>query len=194
MNFDWVKVPKSKEEEKEQFDKLYQLLVRMSSGQGAEPPRPVVPSVPMDEFTRLKLDILANFRGGSGEGKGQGQITPLETCRGCERSFYSKEDVERHLRVTPACLEWVRQGLTPIPSMEVPFFSFMEEGFHATLLGQGGKTCRFCEKPLLNRRALERHLQTATLCNRLAHHAFTTWFRTMTSPAPLALPAPPTSI
>lgn len=200
MNFDWIKIPKNKDEEKEQFDKLYRLLVQMSGkgettrpGKG-ETTRPGMAEMrveqreerivkqPVDEFTRLKMDILANFRGGDG----RGVITPLETCQGCDRSFYSKEDKERHLRVTPACREWVRQGLVCMPSMNVPFFSTMEEGFQS-LLGPGGKTCRFCEKPLMNRRAHEKHLQSTVLCNRLAHHTFQTWY---SSPALPALPAP----
>jgi hypothetical protein len=220
MNFDWVKVPKNKEEEKEQFDTLYHLLVRMSGqaqaglgqaqaglgqaqaglgqaqaqqqaglGQAQaglrQAQKAPLTTPPMDEFTRLKLDILANFRSGDG----RGAITPLETCGGCDRSFYSKEDVERHLRSTPACREWVRQGLTHAPSMDVPFFSKMEEGLRA-LLGKEGTTCRFCEKPLLNRRAHEKHLQSAVLCNRLAHHTFQSWYTVAT----LALPAPSSSI
>jgi len=222
MNFDWVKVPKSKEEEKEQFDTLYHLLVRMSGqaqqqaglgqaqaglgqaqaglGQAQQQAglrqvglrqaqKAPLTTPPMDEFTRLKLDILANFRSGDG----RGAITPLETCGGCDRSFYSKEDVERHLRSTPACREWVRQGLTHAPSMDVPFFSKMEEGLRA-LLGPGGQTCRFCEKPLLNRRAHEKHLQSAVLCNRLAHHTFQSWYTVAAPVAALALPAPSSSI
>ena len=198
MNFDWVKVPKNKEEEKEQFDTLYHLLVRMSGqaqaglGQAQAGLRQAqqqaglrqaqqapLTTPPMDEFTRLKLDILANFRSGDG----RGAITPLETCGGCDRSFYSKEDVDRHLRSTPACREWVRQGLTHAPSMDVPFFSKMEEGLRA-LLGPGGTTCRFCEKPLLNRRAHEKHLQSAVLCNRLAHHTFQSWYTVAAPVAP----------
>jgi hypothetical protein len=191
MNFDWVKVPKNKEEEKEQFDTLYHMLLRMSvqgtTGQGARQAPPV--SLPMDEFTKLKMDILSNFRGG----EGRGIITPLETCQGCDRSFYSKEDKERHLRVTPACREWLRQNLVCTPSMAMPFFSMMEEGFQM-LLGPTGKTCRFCEKPLLNRRAQEKHLQTTMLCNRLAHHTFRSWYEVRSTPAPAPAPASASSI
>ncbi len=195
MNFDWIKIPKNKDEEKEQFDKLYRLLVQMSGKAETKPgkeetkPGPrgdAIVKQPMDEFTRLKMDILANFRGGDG----RGAITPLETCQGCDRSFYSKEDKERHLRITPACREWVRQGLVCVPSMNAPFFSMMEEGLQL-LLGPGGKTCRFCEKPLMNRRAHEKHLQSTVLCNRLAHHTFQTWYSTSTVRALPALPALP---
>jgi hypothetical protein len=147
---------------------------------------------PMDEFTRLRMDLLANFRGQSGVGQG---IPALVTCTGCNRSFYSEGEREKHFRLTPACQEWVRRGLVWKQEMDVPFFPFLEQGL-ATLLGPTLKTCRFCQKPLANRRAQEKHLSQAPLCNRLAHDTFQSWFRTASSPVPaslvpvLALPAP----
>lgn len=179
MNFDWVKAPKNKEEEKEQFDKLYHMLVRLSESGKEESPVPVppvpvpvpIPPVPMDEFTRLKMDILANFRG-----DGTGSIPPLEVCKGCDHSFYSKEALTRHFQQAPACREWVHRGLTQKTEMDIPFFSVVEQGL-ATLLGPTSKTCRFCQKPISNRKAQEKHYLQEPICNRLAHDTFQSWFR-----------------
>ena len=185
MNFDWIKTPKNQHEEKEQFDKLYHMLVRMSGSSIASVPSS---SPPMDEFTRLKLDLLANLRMSGGV-----SIPPLETCRGCDRSFYSQEELNKHYHHAPACQEWVRRGLVRTPSTEIPFFSFLEEGL-SLLLGSGGRTCRFCEKPMANRKALERHFQATVLCNRLAHDTFRSWWSSLPPLPPaqptLSLPAP----
>lgn len=209
MNFDWVKVPKNKQEEKEQFDKLYQMLVRMSAPAASPPPPPppapvVAPSpapappltpAPLDEFTRMKLDLLANLRMSGGV-----SIQPLETCRGCDRSFYSKEELNKHYTLAPACQEWVRRGLLRSPFTEIPFFSLLDEGLRA-FMGSQGRSCRFCEKPIANQRALERHFQTSAICNRLAHDTFRTWYGSLPSAPPAqpvfalpALPAPSSDV
>jgi hypothetical protein len=176
MNLDWVKVPKNKEEEKEQFDKLYHMLVRLSEAGKEESPVAAssvvsASSVPMDEFTRLKMDILANFRG-----DGTGSIPPLEVCKGCDHSFYSNDALTRHFQQAPACREWVHRGLTQKTEMDMPFFSVVEQGL-STLLGSTSKTCRFCQKPISNRKAQEKHYLQAPICNRLAHDTFQSWFR-----------------
>ena len=196
MNLDWVKVPKNKEEEKEQFDKLYHMLVRLSeAGKEASPVSPplvaasasssaasvsssaasvaasVASSTQMDEFTRLKMDILANFRG-----DGTGSIPPLEVCKGCDHSFYSNDALTRHFQQAPACREWVHRGLLQKTEMDTPFFSVVEQGL-STLLGSTSKTCRFCQKPISNRKAQEKHYLQAPICNRLAHDTFQSWFR-----------------
>lgn len=194
MDFRWVKTPKNKEDEKEQFDKLYHMLVKLSN-KGNEivlPSASTAPTVtterPNDEFTRLKMDILANFNGQTGV-----SIQALETCRGCNRSFYSDAERDKHLRQTPACQEWTQRGLAYYPEMDVPFFSFLEQGL-STLLGPM-KNCKFCQKQILNRRAQEKHYIQSPLCNRLAHDSFRSWSHTHNSssvpaPALLALPAP----
>ncbi len=197
MDFRWVKAPKNKAEEKEQFDKLYHMLVQLSKKSGedlpsvtpAVPVAPSVPSVPADEFTRLRMDLLANFKGQAGLG-----IPALVTCTGCHRSFYSEAEREKHFRTTPACQEWARRGLVWKAEQDIPFFSWMELGIH-TLLSPSTKECRFCQKPIANRRAHEKHLLQTPICNRLAHHTFQSWFLatpvTATVSAPvLALPAP----
>jgi hypothetical protein len=175
MNFDWVKAPKSKEEEKEQFDKLYHLLVQLSGKTGE--PVPSVPSVEAkieDEFTRLKHDILANFRGSSSSSSGT--IPALETCQGCNQSFYSGAERERHLQQTPACQEWIRRGLTTHPEWDVPFFAFLEQGVGSLMTPS--KDCCFCRKSVKTRKGLEKHFVQTPLCNRLAHDTFRTWFQT----------------
>lgn len=182
MNFDWVKAPKSQEEEKEQFDKLYHMLVQLSASGRQENPilqesqehqviqqhqerqEPVG-----DEFTRLKLDLLANFRGA-----GLGTISSLETCQGCHQSFYSAQERERHLQQTPACQEWTRRGLIPRPEWDTPFFSFLEQGVGALLTPD--KECHFCRKQVKSRKGLEKHFAQTALCNRLAHDTFQGWF------------------
>lgn len=168
MNFDWVKAPKTQEEEKEQFDKLYHLLSRLSASGRQEAPQEPEPVA--DEFTRLKLDLLANFRGSNG----LGTIPALETCQGCHRSFYSASEKERHLQQTPACQEWIRRGLTSRPEWNVPFFAFLEQAVE--LLLTPNKECQFCRKPVKTRKGLEKHLTQTVLCNRLAHDTFQGWF------------------
>lgn len=182
MNLDWVKVPKNKEEEKEQFDKLYHMLVRLSEAGKEESPvaasstvassaSSVATTAQMDEFTRLKMDILANFKG-----DGTGSIPPLEVCKGCDHSFYSNDALTRHFQQAPACREWVQRGLIQKTEMDMPFFSVVEQGL-STLLGSTSKTCRFCQKPISNRKAQEKHYLQAPICNRLAHDTFQSWFR-----------------
>lgn len=168
MNFDWVKAPKNQEEEKEQFDKLYHLLSRLSTSGRQDLPQEQKPVG--DEFTRLKLDLLANFRGSNG----LGTIPSLETCQGCNRSFYSDQEKERHLQQTPACQEWIRRGLTIRPEWDTPFFSFMEQGMGKLITSDN--TCQFCCKPVKTRKGLEKHLAQTPLCNRLAHDTFQRWF------------------
>ena len=193
MNFDWVKAPKNKVEEKAQFDKLYHMLVQLSNKSGETPAisAPAISAtqnVPVDEFTQLRMDLLANFKGQVGLG-----IPAIVTCTGCHRSFYSEAEREKHFRTTPACQEWVRRGLVWKAEQEEPFFSWMERGLQG-LLSPSMKECRFCQKPIANRRAHEKHLLQTPICNRLAHDTFRSWFQSTPSPSPaplLALPAPP---
>lgn len=192
MNFDWVKAPKNQEEEKVQFNKLYHMLVQLSNKGGeapiSAPVVSVIPNVPVDEFTRLRMDLMANFKGQTGMG-----IPAIVTCTGCHRSFYSEAEREKHFRMTPACQEWVRRGTVWKPEMDIPLFSWMEQGLQA-LLTPSMKACRFCQKPIANRRAHEKHLIQTPLCNRLAHDTFQSWFRSalsvQSSGPVLALPAP----
>ena len=198
MNFDWVKAPKSQEEEKEQFDKLYHMLVQLSASgrqenpilqesqesqdQGQEQPKNQERQESVgDEFTRLKLDLLANFRGVAG----LGTISSLETCQGCQQSFYSAQERERHLHQTPACQEWTRRGLIPRPEWDTPFFSFLEQGVGALLTPN--KECRFCHKQVKSSKGLEKHFTQTALCNRLAHDTFQGWFLS-SAPAPVPVP------
>jgi hypothetical protein len=181
MNFDWVKAPKNEEEEKEQFDKLYHMLVQLSAKKEPVPPQ-LDPSPPIshptgDEFTRLKLDILANFRSGNGFGA----IPALETCQGCNQSFYSGAERERHLQQTPACQEWIRRGVITRPGWDVPLFAFLEQGVGVLLTAS--KECRFCRKPMKGRKGLEKHFAQTPLCNRLAHDSFRTWFLASVAPS-----------
>jgi hypothetical protein len=185
MNFDWVKVPKSEKEEKEQFDTLYQFLSGLSNkakentNEIIEPSEssssinslPLVPlSSSMDEFSRLRLDLLSNF-----QNQGVG-ITPLQTCKGCDRSFYSELELERHWEQSCACLEWVNRGLSITDESATPFFSFLEKGL-ASLLGSDKPVpyCIFCKKQINNRKAQEKHYQQSMICNRLAHDTFSKW-------------------
>jgi hypothetical protein len=176
MNFDWVKVPTSKEEEKEQFDTLYQFLSKLSNkgAQESVPTPPSVPSIPsvsgMDEFMRLKMDLLSNF-----QSMGVG-ITPLETCKGCDRSFYSKAELDRHWEQSGACAEWVKRELQVTERSNIPFFSFMDQGLSSLLSSDSsGSHCIFCKKQVNTRKAHEKHLQQTMICNRLAHDTFQKW-------------------
>ncbi len=182
MNFDWVKVPKSKEEEKEQFDTLYQFLSKLSNkgNQDSTPssvstpsvslPVPVSATSGMDEFMRLKMDLLSNF-----QSMGVG-ITPLETCKGCDRSFYSKTELDRHWEQSGACAEWVRRELQVTERSNMPFFSFIDQGLSSLLISdQSVSYCIFCKKQVNHRKAHEKHLQQSMICNRLAHDSFQKW-------------------
>jgi hypothetical protein len=200
MNFDWVKAPKTAEEEKEQFDKLYHLLVKLSKKDESvavgqqEPLEKKGDSTggagtggtggtggavgteetigPLDEFTAIKMDIIASlYSGGT-------NITIIQTCRGCEVSFYSEMELMRHQEASPACQEWIRccpatnpkNTKTPLP----PFFTFLEKGL-ATLLTPEGTDCTFCHKSLPSRKAQEKHYTQSLPCNRLAHYTLRKW-------------------
>jgi hypothetical protein len=182
MNFDWVKVPKSEEEEKEQFDTLYQFLSKLSNKGKEGSPSTSIPStsvssphIPitsgMDEFMRLKMDLLSNF-----QSMGVG-ITPLETCKGCERSFYSKTELDRHWEQSGACAEWVKRELLVTERSNMPFFSFIEQGLSSLLYSdQSVSYCMFCKKQVNHRKGgHEKHLQQSMICNRLAHDTFQKW-------------------
>jgi len=191
MDFKWIKTPKSDKEEKEQFDKLYQLLVKLSDKGKQDGPTSNhiinttynkreekkeeepedIKKGDMDEFMRLKLDILANFQGGV-------EITPLQTCNGCSRSFYSEGEREKHFEQSPACFEWSKRNLSHTPLSTVPFFTFMEQGISTLLCSS---SCSFCHKPISHRKALEKHYQQSAICNRLAHDTFQTWYQTATT-------------
>lgn len=178
MNFDWVKAPKSKEEEKEQFDKLYHMLVQLSKPEPT-PIEPVEPATdttptPLDEFTQLKMDLLANFQGIKGQGQGV-EIPALETCKGCQQSFYSQAEHQKHLLHALACSEWYNRGKTELPIQNVPFFSFLDKGLSQFT---HTKECSFCHKsiPYPQRKGLERHYTQSPVCNRLAHDTFRSWF------------------
>lgn len=184
MNFDWIKAPKTQDEEKAQFDKLYHLLVQLSHKGRAEevPATPATPAsasaslvpaasqpaFPEDEFTTLKMDILANFSSAD-------TMTPLQTCKGCDRSFYSTFEMEKHHRQSPAC-----QRCSTIGSMFSPatsFTSFMEKGLSEVMEMDGSHArCRFCQKDLPSRKAQEKHYSQSLPCNRLAYHAFHQWY------------------
>lgn len=200
MNFDWVKAPKTDREEREQFDKLYHLLVQLSDKGKKQSPTHEVISITenviveekteiqnrdnlkktepedlkktgdLDEFMRLKLDILANFQGGV-------EITPLQTCKGCDRSFYSEGEREKHFEQSPACLEWTKRNLLRTPLSTTPFFTFMEQGI-SILLTSSPSSCLFCHKPILHRKGLEKHYQQSMICNRLAYDTFQKWYQT----------------
>lgn len=179
-----MKAPKNEEEEKEQFDKLYHMLVQLSA-KGAPPESVPQPPPSGDEFTRLKLDILANFRSGNGGGT----IPALETCQGCNQSFYSGAERERHLQHTPACQEWIRRNVSARPGWDVPFFAFLDQGVGDLLTPS--KECRFCRKPMKGRKGLEKHFAQTPLCNRLAHDSFHSWFLASSASAPVpSAPAP----
>ena len=141
MNFNWVKVPKSEEEEKEQFDTLYHFLSKLSNKEKKKETEPdkdndndkeksvniqsisqlsTTISSGLDEFTRLKLDLLSNF-----QSIGVG-ITPLQQCSGCDRSFYSESELEKHLEQSDPCQEWVKRKLKITSDTSIPFFSFLE--------------------------------------------------------------------
>lgn len=187
MNFDWIKAPKSEKEEKEQFDKLYHLLVQLSDKGKDTSPTHIIsekntiesPKLnkstksqhekigDLDEFMKLKLDILSNFKGGV-------EITPLQTCRGCEHSFYSEGELEKHLEQSHACLEWTKRNPSGSPKSYPSFFSFMETGF-STLLQSS--SCIFCHKSIPHRKALEKHYQQSTICNHLAYDTFQSWYK-----------------
>ena len=194
MDFNWIKTTTSDKEEKEQFDKLYHLLVQLSDKGKKQSPthvshqNQVVISPPpsqkkkeeplektgdLDEFMRLKLDILANFHGGV-------EITPLQTCKGCDRSFYSEGERGKHFEQSPACLEWTNRNLTRTPLSAIPFFTFMEQGL-SMLMDSSPPSCLFCHKPISNRKSLEKHYQQSVICNRLAHDAFQKWYQEQTN-------------
>jgi len=182
MDFKWIKKTTSDKEEKEQFDKLYHLLVQLShkgdtlqgdtsQADKVEPVPPLFPVVDKDEFTTLKMDILANFNL-SGE-----SIAPLETCRGCDRSFYSTFGLEKHWSASPACKRFITECSDTDILGTLPFLSFLEKGM-ATLLQSDatGTHCRFCQRDLPSRKAQEKHYGQSIPCNRLAHHTFRQWF------------------
>ena len=187
MDFKWIKTPASDKEEKEQFDKLYHLLVQLSDkGKQHSPTHETVNVIieekkeenpektgDLDEFMKLKLDILANFQGGV-------EITPLQTCKGCDRSFYSEGEREKHFEQSPACLEWTKRNLSRTPLSITPFFTFMEQGISTLLTSSSSSSCLFCHKPILHRKGLEKHYQQSTICNRLAHDTFQKWYQTST--------------
>ena len=189
MNFDWVKAPKNKEEEKEQFDKLYHMLVRLSK-KGEEEIKEIqeIQEIqekqeihkPLNEFMQLRLDILENFKGQNGTA-----IPALVTCKGCNSSFYSETERQRHFQQAPACAEWTRRGLVRSSEMDVPFLPMMEQAL-STLLGPDYKSCRFCQKAIATKKAQEKHYSQAPLCNRLAHDTFRSWFQTQMVLAPVA--------
>jgi len=183
MDFHWIKTPKTQEEEKAQFDKLYHLLVQLShkgqevpasASSSASSSASLVPvasasaAFPEDEFTTLKMDILANFSSAD-------TMTPLQTCKGCDRSFYSTFEMEKHHRQSPAC-----QRCSTIESMSSPalsFPSFMEKGLSEVMELDGSHArCRFCQKDLPSRKAQEKHFAQSLPCNRLAYHAFHQWY------------------
>jgi len=186
MNFDWIKAPKTQDEEKAQFDKLYHLLVQLSHKGRAEEV-PATPSStaslpasasaaastasavpPEDEFTTLKMDILANFSSAD-------TITPLQTCKGCDRSFYSTFEREKHHRQSPACQRC--STIESIPSPALSFPSFMEKGLSEVMEIDGSHArCRFCQKDLPSRKAQDKHFAQSIPCNRLAYHAFHQWY------------------
>jgi hypothetical protein len=179
MNFDWVKVPKTEKEEKDQFDTLYRYLSTLSnkgkdkSNEIVEVSSPVAP-IPnpssMDEFTRLRLDLLSNF-----QSMGVG-IAPLQSCKGCDRSFYSELELERHWENSRACNEWVKRELTITDESNIPFFSFLETGLSTLLESDKSVShCIFCKKQINTRKAHEKHLQQSMICNRLAHDTFSKW-------------------
>lgn len=195
MNFDWVKAPKTEKEEKEQFDKLYHLLVQLSdkgkkqspthvssentvvvSPSESKPHKKKEDEKPrdLDEFMRLKLDILANFKGGV-------EITPLQTCKGCDRSFYSEGERGKHFEQSPACLEWTQRNLTRTSLSAIPFFTFMEQGLSILTDSSPSPSCIFCHKSISNRKSLEKHYQQSVICNRLAHDSFQKWYEKQTN-------------
>jgi hypothetical protein len=191
MDFHWIKAPKTQEEEKAQFDKLYHLLVQLSHKGQQVPATPATPAsafsasasssstaltsavsrasaFPEDEFTTLKMDILANF-------SSTDTMTPLQTCKGCDRSFYSTFEMEKHHRQSPACQRC--STIDALPSPALSFLSFMEKGLSEVMEIDGSHArCRFCQKDLPSRKAQEKHFALSLPCNRLAYHAFHQWY------------------
>jgi hypothetical protein len=184
MDLQWLSVAKTAEEEKQQFDKLYGMLVQLSKkGSPVAPTVPFAATVPSaaatvtvvdpvkDEFTAVKEDLLANFKALSVGG--DLAIPALETCSGCQQSFYSEAERVKHLESAAACAEWCARRLTTEAWMSEPFFARLDRGV-ATL--RKGKTCRFCHKSVATgRTGLEKHFAQSAVCQRLAHIAFREW-------------------
>lgn len=177
MDLEWLRVAKTAEEEKQQFDKLYGMLVQLSkkgSPTAAPAPAPV-----KDEFTALKEDLLANFNALSVGG--DLAIPTLETCSGCQKSFYSEAERAKHLESAAACAEWYARGATTEAWMSEPFFARLDRGVAAL---RKGKMCRFCHKSVAaGRIGLEKHFAQSGVCQRLAHIAFREWTISAVTPA-----------
>lgn len=168
-----MKVPTNETEEKEQFDRLYKFLVQSSIKAKQSPTETITPSEPSkvessgkDEFSLLRLDLLSNF-----QSMGIG-ITPLQTCKGCDGSFYSEMELEKHWAKSPACSEWSKRNLEVTEASNRPFFEFLEDGLSMLL---SSSSCKFCNKKITTRKAHDKHLQQSMICNRLAHDTFLSW-------------------
>lgn len=215
---------KTKEEEKEEFDKLYNLLFSLSTkGTNkniSRPPPPLLSdsssndslsfsdspstysedsekSEELDEFSKMKNDILANFTKKDITNNKELEKIPIkieinvfdkvenniieevikidkQICKACDRIYQSQSCLDAHLDFSEVCRKWYTLLSNHVDQIELssPIHLLVDNWLSSVITGDKPHKCKYCNSTFVSRGNHHKHYYTANACNRLAYYEF----------------------
>ena len=121
-------------------------------------------------FTKKKLfDLLADINLDSIR-------IPVEEkvdikCQACMKTLASDASLKRHHERNPACLTWISHPHKTDIQLKKGLHLIIDELLKNSI-SHGKLECKHCSSSFTNNGNLHKHLNTSTVCNRLAYQEF----------------------
>ena len=90
------------------------------------------------------------------------------TCKACQKSFRTKQSLERHHDRFPVCKNWKEEDGFVLTE---PVSQWAGNLIAEALRGETYKTCKFCETEFSSLGNFNKHFASSVPCNRLAYKA-----------------------
>jgi hypothetical protein len=101
---------------------------------------------------------------------------PEIKCGACSRTFTVENSLKRHYKRNPVCVKWIETADKSDRKNTLE----LKKGLHLLIIdvldkaicGENHLTCMWCETKFTSTGNLNKHLNTSTVCNRMAYHEF----------------------
>jgi hypothetical protein len=89
-------------------------------------------------------------------------------CKACQKTFATKQCLERHHDRFPLCKNWKQEDGPPLSE---PVTQWAGNLIAEALKGETHKTCKFCQTEFSTVGNLNKHFASSVPCNRFAYSA-----------------------